>query len=275
MLHRILTAVVLLTCVFLGFTYEPFEWMAIILAACIAVLCAFEVTEMMNHKGVRVYRRVAAIGVAALMLEAAITGMQFSIHLFGIAVCAAWVVRMRGKVEGAFRDVSATCFALAYIGIPMAAVVKIFFSGDEAQAWLLFTMCIIWTTDSFALFTGKLIGKNKMWPKISPGKTWEGTFGGIVGATLISIVAWKVFPQYFGSVGTIELVLYTVCFSIIGQLGDLAESLMKRDAGVKDSGTSLTGHGGFLDLMDAVLFAAIPLLVYLELFHPDVLTPLG
>ena len=278
MTRRIVFAVLALLLVYIGFTFdkvtvfntEPFKGLMIAVTAVIGVLCTFELGNMMRRKGIRVYRRVASWGVLALLLEATVSGMQYSGHLFGVAICAAWLVRMLGKVEGASQDVSATIFTMGYVGLPLAAVVKLFLLGDQGQAWLLLSLAIIWSTDSFALFAGKLLGRHKLIPRISPGKTVEGSIGGILGALLITWAAATWFRQWFNA-SDLELVVFTIVLSVVGQAGDLAESLLKRDAGVKDSGSELTGHGGFLDLMDAVLFCVIPVLVYVEQFHPEVM----
>ncbi len=271
MTRRVVFAILMLSIVFLGFFIPGFAWTLVMATSVIAIFCIFELAKMLKVHQLRVYRRVAAFGVVALILEAAMTQMQYTPHVFGLAICFAWVVRMKGEVRGAWGDVSATCFTLAYIGIPFAAIIKIFLAGPDARAWLLMTLAIIWASDSCALFVGKAVGKTKLWPKISPGKTWEGTWGGIIGAFLVIYVARVWFPQYFDMVSDFELLCFGFGFAVIGQLGDLAESLLKRDIGVKDSGSPLTGHGGFLDLMDAVVFAAIPLLAYLDFFQPNVL----
>lgn len=273
MVKRVTTAAVFLLIVYAGFAYESLEWLIIGAASVFAVLCTFELMVLMRRKGLRVYRRVAAIGVLALILEALLTRLDYSIHVFGIAVCVAWILRMRGRVKGAWDDVSATCFTMAYIGIPFAAMMVLFTSGAAGKAWLLLMLGIIWTTDSAALFVGRMIGRNKLWPKISPGKTWEGSIGGVAGALILVFLARVFFPGHFAQAGNLELVFFAVLFSCIGQLGDLAESLLKRDVGAKDSGSELTGHGGFLDLMDAVLFSAMPLLIYIELLHPGIINP--
>ncbi|CAN5360304.1 phosphatidate cytidylyltransferase [soil metagenome] len=273
MSRRILTAVIFLIVVTAGFVWPEKMWghgPLLLLMATVAVMCVLELCVMMRKKGLRVYKRVASWGVLALMVEAGWSHMHYSALLFGMAVCAAWAVRMRGKVEGAWGDVSATCFSMAYIGIPMAAITKLYLTGAESRAWLIFGMCVIWSTDSFALFVGKAMGRHKLSPKISPGKTVEGSIGGIGGALAAAAVAWFVFGTHFRAAGMVEFLLFTVIFSIIAQIGDLAESMLKRDVGVKDSGSALTGHGGFLDLMDAALFCAAPLLFYLQVFHPDI-----
>jgi len=273
MMRRVISAVVLLGVIFLGFTFPNLEWIVVIATIAIALLCTLEISRMMKRKGLRVYRRIASIGVMALMIEAILSGMAFSGHVFGVAVCLAWLLRMTSRVRGAWGDVSATCFTLAYVGLPMAAFMKIFHGGPEAKAWLLLMLALVWTTDTFALFSGKLFGKTKLWPTISPGKTWEGSIGGVFGALLLIVVTRFFFSHNFPGVTNIEFVAFALLFSPLSQLGDLAESLLKRDVGVKDSGSQLTGHGGFLDLMDAALFCAIPLLIYLELIHPGILPP--
>jgi phosphatidate cytidylyltransferase len=175
-------------------------------------------------------------------------------------------------VEGAWGDISATCFAMAYIGIPFAAMTTLFLAGPQGRAWLLLMMAVIWTCDSMALFVGRSLGTRKMWPKLSPGKTWEGTIGGIAGGLIPVAVAGLFFGQWFPNVSVAEFIAFGLLFAVVGTLGDLAESLLKRDVGVKDSGSEVTGHGGFLDMMDAVLFSALPLLAYVKFFHPYVLT---
>lgn len=270
MRRRLTTAGILLSIFALGFFIPALNWLLVLVTAAIAVLCTWELTAMMKLKGLRVYRRVASWGVLALVLEAAWTGMEYAIIVFGVAVCLAWLVRMPGEIKGAWADVSATCFTLAYVGIPFAALTKIFLAGTDGKAFLVLMLAIIWTTDSCALLVGKRIGRNKLWPKISPGKTWEGSLGGVAGALVITGVFALLFGRFFPTVQDWEWAVFAILFSIVGQVGDLAESLLKRDVGVKDSGSELTGHGGFLDLMDAVMFAALPLLAYLHLLHPGV-----
>lgn len=271
MFRRVASALLLLALLISGFIWEYMAWVPVGMAAVIAVFCTWEITDLSKLKGLRVYRRIAAWGVLALMLEAAITGMMYAHIVFGVAVCLAWIVRMPGKVEGAWGDISATCFAMAYVGLPFAALTTMFLAGPEARAWLLLTLAIIWMSDSMALIIGKRFGTVKFWPKLSPGKTWEGILGALLGGIIVVVVARIFFSKYFGGMSDIGLVLFSLSFSIIAIFGDLAESLLKRDVGVKDSGSELTGHGGFLDLMDAVLFCALPLLAWLHFFQPGVL----
>lgn len=271
MARRLTTALLLIGVLLSGFIWQGLAWLTIGFSGLIAVLCTWEVADLARKRDLRVYRRVAAWGVLALMLEATMTGMQYSVIIFGLAVCFALVVRMPGKVQGAWADIAATCFAMAYIGIPMAALTALFVAGPEARVWMLLTLGVIWSSDTMALFVGKRFGKTKFWPKLSPGKTWEGCLGGLMGAVIVAAFFRFFAPGTFANISHLELLLFALLFSVISIFGDLAESLLKRDVGVKDSGSELTGHGGFLDLMDAVLFCAIPLMAYLHLFHPGVL----
>ena len=115
---------------------------------------------------------------------------------------------------------------------------------------LLFAMLIVWLTDSGAYMIGKQIGKHKLAPRISPNKTWEGSIGGTVAATIILAVYLWFFPVGYSWVVMVGL---TLILSIIGQFGDLIESALKRFYGVKDSGKILPGHGGILDRFDSML----------------------
>ena len=137
-------------------------------------------------------------------------------------------------------------------------------SIEDAEAFLLTltVFVLIWASDTFAYFVGRAVGRHPLAPRVSPKKTWEGAIGGAIGAlavavllriTLIDFLAWP------------HVVAVALICGAFGQLGDLAESWMKRAAGAKDSGNMLPGHGGILDRVDALILAAPLVYVYLEL----------
>jgi phosphatidate cytidylyltransferase len=130
-----------------------------------------------------------------------------------------------------------------------------FLRYKEGIAFVLYLLIIIWGTDSFAYFTGRKFGKNKLTPKISPNKTWEGSVGG----TLITVVLTYVYYLMYKpiDIGLSLFLLITILLSISGQIGDLIESFVKRYYGVKDSGNILPGHGGFLDRFDSLMLVSI------------------
>ena len=115
-----------------------------------------------------------------------------------------------------------------------------------------------------AFFVGRAIGRHKMAPAISPKKTWEGAAGGVIGAGLVSLLLqwWLKLP-----VGYVGLALLAAAVSIGGQVGDLVESLFKRNTGAKDSGQTLPGHGGFLDRIDSVVFSGLVVYCFVAFFQ--------
>ena len=123
---------------------------------------------------------------------------------------------------------------------------------------MLYALLIVWITDSGAYLIGRKIGKNKLAPHISPNKTWEGSIGGSL-STVVIVGAYLYFAQAAFPYSFSTMLLWTLVFSVGGQLGDLIESAFKRHYGVKDSGKILPGHGGILDRFDSLLFV-LPLM---------------
>ncbi|HED18386.1 MAG TPA: phosphatidate cytidylyltransferase, partial [Gammaproteobacteria bacterium] len=137
------------------------------------------------------------------------------------------------------------------------ALVVLHSRPDQGAYWVLYLLVLVWVADSGAFFTGRQLGRTKLAPKVSPGKTWEGVFGGLVACALFAFAYARFFLGLQGAAmaGFVLVSLVTVLFSVVG---DLLESLLKRQRGVKDSGALIPGHGGVLDRLDS-LFAAAPI----------------
>jgi phosphatidate cytidylyltransferase len=157
--------------------------------------------------------------------------------------------------DHALEDTGKILFGFFYICLPLSLLVFVD-KHPKGNIWILFLLCIIFFSDTGAFYMGKVFGKHKLYPSVSPNKTWEGAIGGL----LFSLFAVFIFPQIF-PIFRINLYVLTLgaLLSILGQVGDLAESMIKRNYGVKDSGKILPGHGGILDRIDGLLFS-IPLL---------------
>jgi phosphatidate cytidylyltransferase len=185
----------------------------------------------------------------------------------------------RGPLSTAYPAAAASAFAFAYIALPMAMLVQL--RQLSAGAFLILYLClVVWAGDIFAYFVGRSLGRHLMAPRISPKKTWEGAIASLAASLLVGILLFNHALQissFLLRLGLIQrrdglfglekpellpIVLLTVALNIAAQLGDLVESLIKRGAGVKDSGTILPGHGGMLDRIDALLFAAPVLWIY-------------
>jgi phosphatidate cytidylyltransferase len=129
---------------------------------------------------------------------------------------------------------------------------------DDGRAWVFYALFCTFGSDTAAFFVGRAIGKHKLAPAISPGKTWEGTIGGLIGAAGISLFFLLPTPVTLSSsLNWWQAIILGLLVSIFGQVGDLVESLFKRNAGAKDSGNLLAGHGGVLDRTDSIIFAVV------------------
>jgi phosphatidate cytidylyltransferase len=171
--------------------------------------------------------------------------------LAGVGVVAAFGQLVSSvDVSSALGGTGSTVLGLLLITVPALAICLLRYFSPRA---VLFLFLIVWSCDSFAYYTGRNLGRRKLAPVVSPHKTWEGTIGGLIGATLIGAAAgtWWVLPE----LGPVRGALAAALASSAGQIGDLVESLWKRGAGVKDSGVFLPGHGGFYDRIDSLLFA--------------------
>jgi len=149
-------------------------------------------------------------------------------------------------------------FGIFYIGFLLSHILLIR-NQTDGRVWVLFLILSVWAGDIIALFIGTLFGKHKLYPKISPNKTYEGLLGAIVGSVIIGLLYASLFLPNFNK-GT--CILVTIGIGILGQLGDFTESMLKRGGQAKDSGSLIPGHGGVLDRIDSFLFSA-PFLYYL------------
>jgi phosphatidate cytidylyltransferase len=155
-------------------------------------------------------------------------------------------------------------FALLYIGVPMIILPMIPNYQGENYPWMLASVFIlIWCNDTFAYLTGSTIGKHKLFPRISPNKTWEGFLGGIT-STILGAFIFSNFFTFMPFLGWLGLAFVVLIF---GTLGDLFESSLKRSYGIKDSGKFMPGHGGILDRIDSLLFAIPMAYFYLRIFE--------
>lgn len=183
-----------------------------------------------------------------------------AIGLLFISFSFLFLFRVR-TIETAAREVSLALLAFMYIPFLLMHLVLLRQTSFGIQ-WLFVIMLIVMTNDSAAYYTGSAFGKNRLYPLVSPKKSIEGALGGLVGSLCGTMLAkFTFFPQ----LTTSDAVITALVVGMVGQAGDLFESLLKRSFGVKDSGTLIPGHGGVLDRLDSILFAA-PITYYYVLF---------
>ena len=141
---------------------------------------------------------------------------------------------------------------IVLISIPFALLLSDYIAGPDRKGILIF-FSLLWLSDTMAYVIGRLFGRHKLWPRISPGKTWEGLIGAVISAGIAGYFIYDFSYSYFSPLIGMSL---GILISIFGTLGDLLESSLKRRAGVKDSGYFMPGHGGMLDRFDGVMLAA-------------------
>ncbi|MCF6287172.1 MAG: phosphatidate cytidylyltransferase [Candidatus Hydrogenedentes bacterium] len=269
-LVRLLTAIVMLPVV-LALVWIP--QLEIAFVAFIALLVAIGLSEFFAIAYAKkiATQHAAAVFFGVLMVVAAYNSpaMLNAALVLGVIV-AAWIQVLRSQVS--LTALSVTLWGLFYVGWMPAHFVMLHGYGKGLGAGLVtFLIVIIALSDTGAYFVGRAIGRHKLAPTISPKKTWEGAVGGVVVALIGAVVAWYIDERVAAApLPGWELWHYAltgVLLAIAGQIGDLVESMMKRDAGVKDSGNILPGHGGILDRCDGYLFAG-PMLYYLLAWLP-------
>lgn len=191
------------------------------------------------------YGSYGSYGMVNLLVYFALFMMFLS---FPITACA----QLWKHSEQPFRDVAYTLMPALYVSVPLGLML---FSQYFFCDALMGCIALIWINDSFAYMGGSLIGKHKMWVRHSPGKSWEGTACGVLFAVLAGVFLG---PVLYDSLSWYEWGVVALICAVIGTLGDLFESMLKRSVGLKDSGNIMPGHGGFLDRFDSLLMMMIP-----------------
>jgi phosphatidate cytidylyltransferase len=257
---RILTAVVLIpVALYLVLWAPPYLLVAVqVFLTLVALWEFFNLAEVAaGAKLLRLPGYAFGAAIASLSLtESLPRGLVAvtTVFLMLLSALAMWPKRPLGDY---LKSVSATLLGVLYVAVPLTLLVWVCLRYD-GPFWTLFTLVVIWASDTSGWFFGKTFGKHKSSPRISPNKTWEGTAASFAGAILVGLIFAAVFRD---SEGYWRPILLAAALNVAGQLGDLAESAMKRSAGVKDSSNLVPGHGGVLDRIDALLFAA-PILWY-------------
>jgi phosphatidate cytidylyltransferase len=168
------------------------------------------------------------------------------------------------KEKPDWKNIASKITGYVYISLPFGLMSSFYFTGAIPQprfGILIGVFVLIWTSDIFAYLTGSMFGKHKLFERISPKKTWEGSFGGLV----FAFIAAYVLSLFVNQLSLTEWFVLTIIIVISGTIGDLVESLLKRNAEVKDSGTIFPGHGGVLDRFDAIIFATPMVFVFINL----------
>jgi phosphatidate cytidylyltransferase len=286
-MKRLITAAVLipvvLVLVFLG---PRWQWLFTLAVAAVAALAGWEYMALSRRCGAnppRIATMTALLALFAVNFEwPDLTPALFGILGLGLLVYCTFFK----PVEETIADASASIFCLLYTGLTLIAL-PMLHEQANGPSLVVFLLFVVWAGDTAAYYAGRAWGRHKMAPKLSPGKTWEGAIASVAGsvaiaAALVSLASLMQEPANSAVLSWLERTFPSAVLSypdeiwywlglaaivnVAGQIGDLAESALKRSAKVKDSGSLLPGHGGVLDRIDALLLAG-PVLWYAQVIH--------
>lgn len=250
---RTLTAIIALL-IFLPILLQG-GMILMLFAYLLALIALKELLNMNMIKFLSIPGLISALALVIIMLPQDAGDWVQVIQLKGLIAMSFIVLSytVLSKNRFSFMDAAFCLMTVAYIGI---GFMYFYETRSEGLHYILYAFLIVWLTDTGAYIFGKLMGKHKLWPVISPNKTIEGFIGGIICSILVPLIM-QFFVDFHMNIWT--LLLVTIILSMFGQLGDLVESGFKRHFGVKDSGRILPGHGGILDRFDSFMFV-LPLL---------------
>jgi phosphatidate cytidylyltransferase len=245
------------------------QWSFFILLFTVNFLCLLEFFELLlPDKGwFEKYLAIIAGSVIYIMFAlifSADLSLAWYYHIIPIFLFM-FIIKLYEKTNTEFTTLAYQILGLLYITMPLVMLTKIgYMNSFEYSAGLpMGFFLLLWTSDTGAYLAGRSMGKNKLFERISPKKTWEGSIGGLI---LVSIVAYVLSRfDLFDAVNTIDWLIIGFLTVVFGSYGDLFESLLKRNLHIKDSGTILPGHGGVLDRFDG-LFLSVPAIFFYLLF---------
>ena len=273
-MKRVLTAIVLIPLVF-AVIYVSQRWPIVLIGVLflVAGLALWEYLGLANAIGAKT-PRVVVIVFLGLLLAAVFRVPELMAPVSGAMALALLVIcTFRSPLERVLPDTAYSVFGLLYIGLSMSTI-YLLSAADNGPSLLVFLLLVVWAGDIAALYIGRAFGRWTLAPRLSPNKTWEGSIASVFASVAIAVALVLVGGML--TARSIEYLSYpgsywhwiglAVLLNVAGQVGDLAESAIKRAAGAKDSGKLLPGHGGFLDRIDALLLAA-PVLWYAQLIQ--------
>lgn len=259
-----------LFCTLIYLSHEPLFQPLFVLVLAVVIAAAlweyYKITKASGHQPVETIGIVGSIVYlyALYLTMGQATLVEWPMIVIGLTLLSAFVFYFFSGISPLV-NLAVTVFGIVYLTIPLSSMLLI--DIDYGRYWMLYLILVTKSTDIGAYFAGKQLGRHKLAPVISPKKTWEGAVAGFLLGTFASYVLHKISIEYFGVPlfsSSLLALGFGALMTIVAQIGDLSESLLKRDSGVKDS-NKLPGLGGILDMVDSLVFTAPLLYMFLKL----------
>lgn len=269
---RSFTGIIFVAVLILGIVYNTYSFLLVF--SVIAVLALYEFYNLIRKtvKGSEPNKIFNTLGGLLLFISSysffSTTNIAFPFFaLYILYILLLFISELFLRKENPIKSLAYAVLGQVYVALPLSLLPFLAFSyavdGSYHYALILAVFIFIWVNDSFAYLWGSLLGKHRMFERISPKKSWEGFAGGAI----CSVIASVVYANYYPSLPLWAWIGVAIVVVVFGTLGDLVESLIKRTLNVKDSGNLLPGHGGILDRIDSVIFAIPALFVYIMLLR--------
>jgi phosphatidate cytidylyltransferase len=226
----------------------------------------YEFAEMVKNKDANINKLLGILFVSLLILNAYFKSINSQLLVLSEIIIIFLVELFRNK-GSAIQNIGSTLLGLFYIGLFSSTIIMIREIYSETLHYnnggllIISVFITLWVTDSAAYFLGSAFGKHKLFPRVSPNKSWEGAIAGFVFA-MIAMVVLQTFLLTFLQLS--DAIVLGIIVGLFGQIGDLIESLLKRDAGVKDSSNIIPGHGGIFDRFDSLIFSSPFIFIYIS-----------
>ena len=236
----------------------------------LALVACFEFFRAFRNKGINSISWIGYVSCLAIMLvdnhipeEYKILIYKMGISIIAVSIFAYMVI---SKLERNIRDIATTVMCVIYIPTLFSFIKRVLML-ENGRILIWYVILGAFASDTFAYFVGSKLGKHKLCPTISPNKTVEGSIGGICGVIISYVILTIIGNKYFNfNMNIVYWVLIAIVSSIVGQMGDLTESAIKRYCGIKDSGNIIPGHGGILDRFDSLIFVAPIVYIFIKLY---------
>jgi len=264
--QRIVAALIGAPLIILGILYSPTSFWLLILA--ITVLTQYEFYKLLGMSGglpLKIYGTFCGAVIISLTYFIETYTIDFENYYIMVPMLTFtfFIKLYKKKDPKPFVNLGYTFLGIIYVALPFALLNELaFWKGDFQPLLVIGVFIILWSNDSGAYLAGRLFGRRKLFERISPKKTWEGFFGGAIIALLASFLYWR----FTDTLSIDQWLCIAAIIATTGTLGDLVESLFKRSIEIKDSGSLIPGHGGFLDRFDGLLLSMPFILTFIKFY---------